>query len=74
MTTRTSVSLIAASCGVAAMAGVIGLGLGAQVAHGAESEVPAVVSTGSTTKAPASFAPEITGPAPLPPEMQGLPG
>ena len=76
MTTRTGFSLIAASCGVAAVAGVIGLGIGAQVSNGAGSEVPAAESVASIapTKTEMSFAPEITGPAPLPPEMQGLPG
>lgn len=76
MTTRTRFSLIVASCGAAAVAGVIGLGVGAQVVNGAESGTPAGenVAPVAVTKTPMSFAPAITGPAPLPPEMEGLPG
>jgi hypothetical protein len=77
MSPRTAWSLIALSCGAVAVAGVVGLGIDAQVSNDAVSEMNTGVTitpTAGNVAPVESAVPGIKGPAPLPPEEQGLPG
>jgi hypothetical protein len=78
MKATSGLAMIAASCGVVVAAGVFGTSLEPDGSSGPDSEMDTGVTVtptlpGAQPDVPEA-APEITGPAALPPEEQGLPG